>query len=64
MTSLVQLTVGSQSSEKTDNQFFSSSFVVLVFKTMLLIDMLKCLKYIRRIDKTAMRLIILLTIVN
>ena len=64
MTSLVQLTVGSQSNEKTDNQFFSSSFVVLVFKTMLLIDMLKCLKYIRRIDKTAMRLIILLTIVN
>ena len=64
MTSLVQLTVGSQSNEKTDNQFFSNSFVVLVFKTMLLIDMLKCLKYIRRIDKTAMRLIILLTIVN
>ena len=64
MTSLVQLTVGSQSNEKTDNQFFSSSFVVLVFKTMLLIVMLKCLKYIRRIDKTAMRLIILLTIVN
>ena len=64
MTSLIQLTVGSQSNEKTDNQFFSSSFVVLVFKTMLLIDMLKCLKYIRRIDKTAMRLIILLTIVN
>ena len=64
MTPLVQLTVGSQSNEKTDNQFFSSSFVVLVFKTMLLIDMLKCLKYIRRIDKTAMRLIILLTIVN
>ena len=64
MTSLIQLTVGSQSNEKTDNQFFSSSFVVLVFKTMLLIDMLKCLKYIRRIDKTAMRLIILLTVVN
>ena len=64
MTSLVQLTVGSQSNEKTDNQFFSSSFAVLVFKIMLLIDMLKCLKYIRRIDKTAMRLIILLTVVN
>ena len=64
MTSLIQLTVGSQSNEKTDNQFFSSSFAVLVFKIMLLIDMLKCLKYIRRIDKTAMRLIILLTIVN
>ena len=64
MTSLVQPPVGPQSNEKTDNQFFSSSFVVLVFKTMLLIDMLKCLKYIRRIDKTAMRLIILLTIVN
>ena len=64
MTSLIQLTVGSQSNEKTDNQFFSSSFAVLVFKIMLLIDMLKCLKYIRRIDKTAMRLIILLTVVN